>query len=178
MKEKKILLLFLVLWSGLSSCNKDYEKDLEYFSTFHPNGKVNTIGTKHLGKMHGKAFVFYENGEKWLEHNYEFGVQNGEQLEYRNGRLFSIENFVEDKRDGWAKYYDPECVNLLFREGRYSKDKQEGYWVEYYGKAISSVYLYKEDSLMKVIYKNPDHDQDFDSPPLPPYSGECCCSGK
>lgn len=176
MKEKKLILIFL-LWSCLVSCKKDHEKDLEHFSTFHPNGSVNTIGTKHLGKLHGKAFVFYENGEKWLEYNYEFGVQNGEQFEYRNGRLFSIENFEKGKREGWAKYYNIECSNL-FSEGRYSKDKQEGYWVEYYGKAISSVYLYKEDSLMKVIYKNPDHDQDFDSPPLPPYSGECCCSGK
>jgi antitoxin component YwqK of YwqJK toxin-antitoxin module len=139
---------------------------------------VNTIGTKYLGKLHGKAFVFYVNGEKWLEHNYEFGVQNGEQFEYRNGRLFSIENFVEDKREGWAKYYDIECDNLLFREGRYSKDKQVGYWFEYYGKVILGVYSYKEDSLMKIIYKNPEYDQDFESGPLPPYHDECCCTVK
>lgn len=177
MKEKKVILLLLVLWSCLSSCNKDQPRELENFTAFHPNGSVSWIGTKYLGKPHEKWFAFYENGEKWLEYNYEFGVQNGEQFEYRNGRLFSIENFVKGKREGWAKYYNVECSNLL-SEGMYSKDKKEGYWFEYYGKVISTVYLYKEDSLFKVIYKNPDHFEDFESGPLPPYHDDCCCTVK
>lgn len=176
-KAVSILVCCFALLACSSDRHEDQSLELENFATFFPNGMVSTAGSRYQGKLHGRVFSFYENGEKWLEQQYQFGVLDGEQLEYRDGKLFSVENFQNGQRDGWAKYFNIECGNL-FLEGAYKNDKREGYWYEYYGPEIYTIYSYKTDSVVSVVFSNPELANSIDSPPLPPYRDKCCCANR
>lgn len=82
------------------------------------------------GKLHGKRFVYYENGQIAEEANYISGsLERSSKWYSRKGVVVKAFIYENNELHGIAKYYDEEGVILA--EGQYKRDKKTGVWKYY-----------------------------------------------
>lgn len=167
------VLLFIVA-SLLYNCSSEQStitaEELDFALTYYPDSAVKEIAQRRSGLLQGKAFTFTEHGEKLMEFNYENNVQEGVQYYYVKGRLTFEASYKNGMRNGWAKRYSGPCGDIS-EEGQFVDDKMNGLWYEYYDRELLEIVLYKEGSMVKVVYRNskyPDRNA-----PLPPITEDC-----
>ncbi|MBL7851124.1 MAG: hypothetical protein JNN04_09495 [Cyclobacteriaceae bacterium] len=110
--------------------------------------------------------------QKSLEYNYVDGLKEGAQFTYQHGRLFTTENYVSGKRHGWAIYFSP-VTGCVTEEGEFFNDQRNGLWYTYDGLYLVEVTLYRLDSIVKSVYRNPNYEgisEYFATP-----ASECSC---
>jgi antitoxin component YwqK of YwqJK toxin-antitoxin module len=155
----------------ISGCiKKETKNDTDYIITYYPNGSVNEILQKKKGLLNGKSFKFHEDGTKFWEYNYVNDQMNGLQYNYSHGKLRAINSYVNNELHGWARHFSGDC-EILTKEGQYEGGNLNGLWYEYYGRELLEINFFKNDSLVKVIYRNKKYpDRNI---PLPPLSKDC-----
>ena len=88
--------------------------------TKYPNGNLHTKGSVVNGKRHGTWESWYENGNKWSETTYSYGVREGKTVSYYpNGMVRYIGYYNNNKQSGKWMTFD-ESGNLV-EEKDYSK---------------------------------------------------------
>ena len=171
-RYKNILCVLIAIVSiACGNRSKPQDREIDYLITYFPDSTVKEIVQRRNGLLDGKAFLFNEDGTKQWEFQYVNDVRDGTQLTYVFGYLTTVEHYKNGKLEGWARYYST-LTGLLKEEGRYSNGKMNGLWYEYYGKELLDIYLYKDDSLIRFVYRNkkyPDRSQ-----PLPDLELDCC----
>lgn len=75
---------------------------------FYPNGEKSSEGEWTVdSRKTGTWTQWYQNGEKWIEEQYDNGQKNGSLIEWReNGKKLYEGEFKNDKPSGTWKYYD------------------------------------------------------------------------
>jgi len=109
----------MFLLGGCSSCQgqkSEGDKDvittrindtLSMFEDFFSNGQKKTEGyTNSDGKLTGKYSLWYDNGVKQSEFNYNSGLRTGEQRSwYKSGILATTDNYYNDTLNGTSTFY-------------------------------------------------------------------------
>ncbi|TWO32501.1 toxin-antitoxin system YwqK family antitoxin [Seonamhaeicola sediminis] len=87
------------------------------------------------GNLHGKRFVFYDNGQIAESSNYQFGKLEGEAKWYSLKNVI-LKHFIYENGElhGVSKYYSPK--GELIAEGRYKHGKKHGIW-KYYENGVT-----------------------------------------
>lgn len=104
--------------STTSASHDPLAKDLQEGENtlYYPSGKVRIKGEIVAGKRHGVWTSWYENGMKWSEDTYNYGVREGKTVSfYTNGQVRYLGNFQGDKKVGIWQFFDEEG-NLTKKE--------------------------------------------------------------
>lgn len=87
---------------------------------FHANGKLKMKGDVVDGKRHGVWTTWYENGVKWSENNYSYGILEGKTVSYfPNGQVQYIGYYSNDIKTGIWMFYNEQ--GELVNEDNYTK---------------------------------------------------------
>jgi antitoxin component YwqK of YwqJK toxin-antitoxin module len=87
---------------------------------FHANGNLKMKGEVVDGKRHGVWTTWYENGVKWSENTYSYGVLEGKTVTYHsNGQVHYIGYYSSDKKASTWMFYDEN--GELIKEEDYTK---------------------------------------------------------
>lgn len=79
------------------------------------------------GKLEGKRFVYYSNGQVAEETNYKNGLLHGTVIYYSlKNVVLKMMIYIDGELDGAAKFYNPKGDLLV--EGQYRKGKKHGVW--------------------------------------------------
>ena len=88
--------------------------------------KENNETLNNSSKRHGKHIAYYDNGNKWVELNFENGLREGVQFTWhRNGKLKSELNYVSGKKHGIQKWWqkDGKILNeKIYINGEWQKN--------------------------------------------------------
>ncbi|CCG53266.1 Protein of unknown function precursor [Flavobacterium indicum GPTSA100-9 = DSM 17447] len=128
--------------------NKVYEGEWKYY---HKESKdIMTIEFYKAGKLNGTRKVYYKNKTLAEEVVYKDGLKNGICKTYNeNGKLIEDLNFVNDKLEGKAVYYDGTGSKLY--EGNNKGGAKVGNWKFYEnGKVVKEV---KAEKFSKELAK-------------------------
>lgn len=109
---------------------KDRLKEGEWLY-YHKDGKAMMAKEVYrLDKLEGKRFVYFENGKKAQETNYNNGLREGQEIHYNeNGIVLKEFVYQNDKLEGPVKLYNYD--GSLLREGQYKANRKHGYWKYY-----------------------------------------------
>lgn len=167
-------ILFAVTISLLACADKENQSyDVSNFTfdiRYHTDSTVKEITQTKKGLAWGKTFAFNKDGTKMWEFNYADDQQEGMQYYYQHGKLNFAVPYENGKQHGWARRYTGPCGSIS-EEGQYENGKMNGLWYNYYGAELLEIGLFKNDSLIKVVYRNkkyPDRNT-----PLPPIVVDC-----
>jgi len=139
----------------------------------YTNGMVKEICQVINGKLDGKFFSFFEDGSKMKEYNFEKGIQSGLQYAFFRGCKISEIYFENGKENGWARFFHPGCDHVR-DEGAYLYGKREGLWYDYRNKRLTSISIYKLDSIVKVQFQGDTNDESIsEQPELEEDCGSC-----
>lgn len=144
--------------------------DIDFVVNYYPDSTVKEIVQRKNKLLEGKAFKFNEDGTKLWEYNYLNDEREGLQYDYVHGKLVFAVPYQDGKQHGWAKRYTGPCGNIS-EEGQYENGEKNGLWYNYYGAELLEISLFKNDSLIEVVYRNkkyPDRNT-----PLPPIVMDC-----
>ena len=123
MKTIQKIAIVIILFSVVACNNKSSKQD---------SSKDTTITQYSLnnGVEDGLQTDKYENGNKKFEGKMKAGKREGEWFMYfENGSLWSLCNYVEDKKQGKSIVYLPNGNKAY--EGMYELDKPTGEWIYY-----------------------------------------------
>ena len=94
-----------------------------------PNKSLNKGNEEKLNaslERNGKHITYYDNGNKWVELNFEDGLREGVQFTWhRNGKLKSELNYVAGKKHGIQKWWqkDGKILNeKVYTHGEWQKN--------------------------------------------------------
>jgi antitoxin component YwqK of YwqJK toxin-antitoxin module len=83
------------------------------------------------GNKEGKWIFKSKSGKKLAVYNYKDGVKQGPQTEYySNGRVESIDNYVDGKLHGLSIRYADKSGKQIESSGSYNNGVKEGLWEE------------------------------------------------
>lgn len=151
-KYHNIIIYSLFLFF-LNSCLKSDESERLYISKeFYENGNLKYLGLKTKDSIiNGKVILFDFSGQKLYEGYLIYGMRNGKAVSYNNGRVTSVEYYLNDSLHGEVKYYNE---GDLEEEGQYENGEKTGFWHLFIDNKLIESKLYKKDSLNEVIYRN------------------------
>lgn len=119
-----------------------------YWKSYYPNGQIKTEGNRENYLLDGSWSFYSEEGKKIVEINYKAGKKNGPRKSYENEKLNRLDNYVDDKIEGFSEQYFPE--GQIKRELPYVNDKKEGQGFEFNQEGkIVTLLNYKADVLTK-----------------------------
>jgi len=173
----KIKVLFSMCLLSFFSCKNEngqiLEKEVVPYTLFYDNGLLKESGQLVNGYADGYYYKFLESGEKFREHFLREGKLHGVQKWYSEGKLHYTETFVNGVRDGKAVSYNPRC-GYVEEEGIYENNMKEGLWYIYEKENLFMVELYKKDSLIKILYRNPQIEKkSYTLEDAPPSDDDC-----
>lgn len=124
-------------------------KPEHYWKSYYRNGQLKSEGNRSNFVL-DSLWIFYNRaGQKELEIEYDGGLKEGERRTFREGRLIKRENFVEDRLEGWSRFYHPE-EGWLVKETPFEDNKAQGQGFEYDKEGgVISLYQYREGKLQR-----------------------------
>ena len=103
---------------------------------YYKNGKIREIIPYRTGKIHGKAFQYYEEGNLSQSTEFEDGKREGEEtLYYPNGKIQSIAFFKNDSFHGIVKTYNED--GKIERQGEFKNGLLDGDEIFYYDNGVT-----------------------------------------
>ncbi len=100
------------------------------------------------GKLHGKCFTYYDNGQVRTDIDYVRGARHGKfYWHYENGQLGDETNYLNGQKHGTMKnWYDDGSIEI---EASYKNNKYEGLYKEYYKNGqVKKIGYYKDGELV------------------------------
>jgi antitoxin component YwqK of YwqJK toxin-antitoxin module len=178
MKSLKILFSIAIALTVTISCSSKNEEinfsDTPYL-IFDENGRLKESGLRVENKLDGSYYWFLESGEKYCEYTVKDGKLEGVQKWFVDGKVNYIETYKDGLKEGKAISYNPRC-GYIEEESEYRKNLKHGLWYIYKKKRLFMVEFYRNDSLIEIVYQNPDFEHQKysieDAPP--PTEDEDC----
>ena len=127
------LILFIVLVTILSSCNKKSKGDprpRHYYTSVPDTNRFVPPTTN--SNVNGYVYSYYPNSNVVSnEGNYQRGVPSGYwKSYYADGKLYREGNYENGRLSGYWKFYYPN--GLKQEEGNYQNNVKSGNWIYYY----------------------------------------------
>jgi hypothetical protein len=74
---------------------------------YDEKGHVHRIENYYAGVPHGQTVWFHDDGTRWCEINYQFGLRHGISRDYRrDGKLLQEHEFIKEKQVSTRSYHD------------------------------------------------------------------------
>ncbi len=93
-------------------------KEIRYYAT---GTKESETEYNTRGERHGKVISWHDNGQKWLEEDYENGIKNGVFIEwYKSGKKSFKGNYKDGLPDGKWIFWDEDGEKIstkIYKDG-------------------------------------------------------------
>ena len=119
-----------------------------YWKSYYRSGQLKTEGNRKNFLL-DSVWVFYnEDGSKNLEITYKEDKKDGPRRYFKKGKRFKVEQWVGDKREGYAEEYDGQ--ERLVRKIPYVNDREQGLGFEFDSTGtIITLLTYKSSVLVR-----------------------------